>query len=77
MKRQIGLNLGEPRLRTWRDLNDALRAAGEDECLALELLERRGRNRVAFRLRIQARLNRLRGEQARRDILGGGDGPRR
>lgn len=56
-------------LRTWRDLNHAVKDAGEDLCLHLLTAEQRGRARRPFLLRIHARLNRVRAQRERQEML--------
>jgi len=58
----------DPRLATWTQLNDALRAADEDTCLMLLKREKRGRRRERWLLRIHSRLNRLRAQRERLEL---------
>lgn len=55
----------EPALRTWIDLNDALREADVVECRRLLKLEKAGRARRQFISRIYSRLNKVRADQER------------
>lgn len=57
-------------LRTWIGLNEKIQALSEKECWQLLELERRGRARPTFLLRIHSRANRLRYLRERRDIEG-------
>lgn len=58
----------EPILRTWIRLNDYVRKASEVECEELLKVERAGRRRKMFILRIHSRLNRLRRERERKEL---------
>jgi len=62
--------VADPALRTWRDLNDAIRDASEADCERLLKLEKAGRKRQQFVMRIFSRLNRVRADRERQDLLG-------
>jgi hypothetical protein len=62
---------GEPAvLRSWSALNHAIRSADEATCLQLLKAETAGRKRKVFIHRIHARLNRVRADRERRELLG-------
>ena len=56
-------------LRTWGLLNDAIRGADEGECRVLLAAEKRGRRRKQFLKRIHSRLNKVRAEREREELL--------
>jgi hypothetical protein len=56
-------------LTTWELLNTALLHATEGECRDLINKEIKGRKRRMFLLRIYSRLNRIRAQRERADIL--------
>lgn len=60
-----------PELKTWVGLNEAL--MGGDLALAERLLaaEKKGKARKQFMLRIHSRINKLRAEGERAELLGG------
>lgn len=58
-------------LVNWTALNTWLLNATEAECVALSKLERAGRNRHRFLLRIHSRVNKLRARRERADIMKG------
>lgn len=58
-----------PALKTWIALNDFVRTADEDACQALLLEEQEGRARKQFIRRIHCRLNRVRAERERAELL--------
>jgi hypothetical protein len=58
-----------PTLKTWIALNDAMRTADEDQCRALLAEELKGRKRRMFCLRIHSRINRLRANRERQELL--------
>lgn len=64
MKKEVD----EPALRTWIDLNDALRDADEKECQRLLKLEKAGRARRQFISRIHSRLNKARADRERLEL---------
>lgn len=59
----------DTRLATWADLNACMTEAEETECLELLKLEARGRKRKQFLLRIHSRLNKVRADQERADLV--------
>lgn len=58
-------------LATWTGLNDRLPKLDEPTVCALLDRERLGRNRLTFVLRLHSRLNRLRRERERRELVSG------
>ncbi len=57
-------------LDSWVDLNDALMAVtDEKELTRLLAAEQRGRNRTTFIKRIHSRLNKVRADRERRELL--------
>jgi len=65
----------ETPLRSWADLNEAMQSCEEDFAKALLEREKRGKQRKQFMLRIHSRINKLRADREREEILevaGGG-----
>lgn len=60
---------GTDPLRNWGALNAALMELEEPAVAKLLEREKRGRNRLAFTLRIHARLNRLRRDRERHNLV--------
>lgn len=58
-----------PKLKTWNNLNKALMEADEKTCQQLLKEEIGGRNRQTFKKRIHSRINRLRADRERKEIL--------
>jgi hypothetical protein len=58
-------------LSTWTALNDFLRTATEDEAFEMLRLERGGKRRIQYLLRIYSRYNHTRATREREEILGG------
>jgi hypothetical protein len=58
-------------LETWITLNAVIKDLGEQECLRLLDVERCGRNRPTFVLRLHSRLNRLRRARERAQLTRG------
>lgn len=58
-----------PALRTWVALNNALLEANEAVCQALMKEEIKGRRRVAFMKRIHSRLNKVRADRERAELV--------
>jgi hypothetical protein len=56
-------------LANWETCNEALRNATEDEALVLLDLEKGGKRRVQYLLRIHARYNRQRAQRERAELL--------
>lgn len=56
-------------LSTWIHLNEALRDADEDQCSELLRAERRGKARPTFLRRIHSRLNKVRADREREELL--------
>lgn len=56
---------------TWRDLNAILNQAGEKECQLLLEVEKKDKKRVQFMTRIYGRLNRMRTERERLELMKG------
>ena len=55
---------GDPALKTWPRLNEAMRDADVKTCRRLMAKELKGRRRKRFLMRLQGRLNRLQGAAA-------------
>lgn len=60
----------EAALANWPGLNEALRAATEEEAAALLRAERGGKRRVQYLMRIHGRFNRERARRERAELLG-------
>jgi hypothetical protein len=58
-----------PALQTWLALNDAIRGADEKTCQALLKEERAGRKRQMFLKRIHSRLNKVRADRERSELI--------
>ena len=58
-----------PVLKTWIALNDFVRTANEDQCQKLFEEEQNGRARKQFLRRIHCRLNKVRAERERNELL--------
>lgn len=56
-------------LRTWAGLNTHLMDSGEDECKRLLKLELKGAKRTVVALRIHSRLNLIRAQRERLEII--------
>ena len=65
MKKEIT----NPALKTWIALNDFVRTADEDQCQKLFTEEQNGRARKQFLRRIHCRLNKVRAERERSELL--------
>ena len=63
-----------PALKTWIALNDFVRTANEDQCQNLLVEEQNGRARKQFMRRIHCRLNKVRAERERAELLENSDG---
>lgn len=59
----------DPEIQTWARLNKTLRSSTEDDCEILLNKELRNACRGRFLLRIHGRLNKLRAQRERREIL--------
>ncbi len=57
-----------PALKSWLELNDALRGANEATCETLLKEELKGRKRKQFLKRIHSRLNKARADRERREL---------
>lgn len=55
-------------LKSWNNLNEAMRNADEKLCAKLMAEERKGRRRKEFMLRIHSRLNKVRADREREEI---------
>lgn len=62
-------DITNPKLKSWLDLNAALMEADEQLCQKLLSEEIGGRNRQAFKRRIHSRINKLRAERERKELL--------
>jgi hypothetical protein len=58
-------------LDNWVAINEAMRTCTEKEALKLMEKERAGENRVRVLIRIHSRMNKLRADRERREIMGG------
>lgn len=58
-----------PVLRTWIELNEALRKADERLCQRLLKEEQAGRRRKQFLKRIHSRLNKVRADRERAELV--------
>ncbi|CAB4142693.1 hypothetical protein UFOVP1414_36 [uncultured Caudovirales phage] len=56
-------------LNSWISLNKAMRSADEDFCNALLKMEMGGKRRKQFMLRIHSRLNKMRKERERKELV--------
>jgi hypothetical protein len=54
-----------------RAINEAMRTCTEKEALKLMEKERAGENRVRVLIRIHSRMNKLRADRERKEIMGG------
>ena len=59
----------EAALTNWETCNDFLRAATEDDASAMLAMEKSGKRRVQYLLRIYARFNRERARRERSELL--------
>ena len=57
-------------LSNWVAINEAMRTCSEKEALKLMGKERAGENRTRVLLRIHSRMNKLRADRERREIMG-------
>lgn len=57
-------------LSTWDNLNEAVMKADEEKCYSLIEEEKRGRCRKMFLLRIHSRLNKIRADRERKELVG-------
>jgi len=64
MKKEVD----NPALKTWINLNEALRSACEKDCKALLNEELDGRRRRQFLKRIHSRLNKVRADRERKEL---------
>lgn len=69
MKRKKKVTVKNPVLHTWTGLNDFLRDADEAACRKLLKEELRGRRRQMFLKRIHSRLNKVRADAERLELL--------
>jgi hypothetical protein len=56
-------------LSTWKNLNACLTGAGEDLCIKLLREEQLGKRRKQFLLRIYSRLNKVRADRERKELV--------
>ena len=56
-------------LDSWVALNDYLKTASEEDCKTLIKKEQKGKNRPTFVKRIHSRLNRVRAERERKELV--------
>jgi hypothetical protein len=57
-------------LNTWAELNAALKDCTEKEALKLMETERAGGNRARVLIRLHSRMNKLRADRERKEIMG-------
>jgi hypothetical protein len=57
-------------LDNWGKLNEFLKQATEEQCTELLKLEKKGKKRLQFKLRIYGRLNKMRTERERNELAG-------
>lgn len=65
MKKEIQ----NPSLKSWNALNATLMNSGEQDCVDLLAEEVEGRNRTKFKQRIHSRINKLRADREREELL--------
>ena len=58
-----------PALKNWKELNMAMRTANEVTCRYLLEQERRGKKRSSFLVRIHNRMNKLRAQRERKELV--------
>lgn len=63
-------DITNPILASWISLNDAMREANEETCKSLLREELKGRNRKRFVLRIHSRINKIRADRERKELMG-------
>lgn len=56
-------------LASWNDLVEFITTADEQQCLALLNAEKRGPQRLTFLLRIHSRLNKVRADRERAELV--------
>lgn len=57
-------------LSSWNSLNSFLRTSNESDCESLLKIETEGKKRQTFLLRIHSRLNKIRADRERNELLG-------
>lgn len=62
-------NEAERLLANWADLNAKLSELDEQQCWALLALEKGGKDRIQFKLRIYGRANKLRTQRERQELV--------
>jgi hypothetical protein len=60
----------EKYLENWSKLNEFLKQATEEQCAELLKLEKKGKKRLQFKLRIYGRLNKMRTTRERNELAG-------
>lgn len=61
---------GSPALDSWNGLNEILMDITEKECITLLKVEQKNLNRPTFVKRIHSRINRMRAERERAELMG-------
>jgi hypothetical protein len=61
--------VNNPKLKTWNSLNEALMTANEELCRDLLKEEGEGKNRPTFKKRIHSRLNKVRADRERLELV--------
>ncbi len=56
-------------LGSWIELNDYLRSADEEQCQSLIKIELKGSNRPTFLRRIHSRMNKVRADRERKELV--------
>lgn len=56
-------------MKTWKDLNEAVRDADEGRCKLLLEAEKKGKRRKQFLMRIHSRLNKVRADRERAELM--------
>lgn len=59
----------EATLSSWSSLNEIVKNCNEKECVKLMEAESKGKHRKDFMLRIHSRLNKLRADRERKEII--------
>lgn len=55
-------------LATWQSLNEFIVNADEETCQALLAIEKKGKKRKQFLLRVHSRLNKVRADRERKEL---------
>lgn len=71
MKNKPGDEQNLAEFKSWDNLNEVLMSSNEDHCIKLLDIERKGRARPTFIRRIHSRINKLRADRERKELLNG------